>query len=220
MKGRMLYDTFIYPVNVGVNFPHPKFVIECPKSSTSTLLKHLKRYVLRSKVKIRDASEEYSLYSVWGDALVHGPGGEEKNVPTGSLVKGTKRISDIGCMDPRVPGFGYRAVLPQDKGNDNWWRLQHIPYPFSLIVKEKISKASYLLWVITQSSLKPSIQSAESCMEYRRVCTIYGQSNHFRWNPTLTTWTAVRKHPFHFFRNNPVFLLNCTLQSILGKDAT
>ncbi|KAL1931922.1 hypothetical protein VTP01DRAFT_8978 [Rhizomucor pusillus] len=114
-QGRMLYDTFIYPVNVGVNFPHPKFVIECPKSSTSTLLKHLKRYVLRSKVKIRDASEEYSLYSVWGDALVHGPGGEEKNVPTGSLVKGTKRISDIGCMDPRVPGFGYRAVLPQDK---------------------------------------------------------------------------------------------------------
>lgn len=162
----MLYDTFIYPVNVGVNFPHPKFVIECPRTSTATLLKHLKRYVLRSKVKIRDASEEYSLWSVWGDSLLHGSGEEDKNVPTGSLVKRTKRISDIGCIDPRVPGFGYRAVLSQDKGN-----VWNVYEQTSLLTNclAKISKASYHLWAITKNSLKANIQFAEFCTVYRRV---------------------------------------------------
>lgn len=120
----MLYDAFIYPVNVGVNFPHPKFIIECAAGSTTLLLKHLKRYILRSKVNLRDVSEEYGLWSIWGNALVKAPplsvvDSSRVGVPTGSLVKTNKRISDIGCFDPRVPGFGYRAVIPKDQGSVN-----------------------------------------------------------------------------------------------------
>ncbi|ORZ00538.1 hypothetical protein BCR43DRAFT_511533 [Syncephalastrum racemosum] len=111
-QGRMLYDAFVYPVNVGVNFPHPKFIIECPASATQSLLKHLKRYILRSKVKIRDVTEEYTPWSVWGDALNHEHASTMDKVPAGLLVKKDTRLSDIGCHDPRVPGFGYRAVLP------------------------------------------------------------------------------------------------------------
>ncbi|CAO0800705.1 unnamed protein product [Mucor circinelloides] len=109
--GRMLYDTFIYPVNVGVNFPHPKFIIDCPSATKTTFLRHLKRYILRAKVKVRDCSEEYKLWHIWGPAL---------NKEDPALVKKEKRFSDIGCMDPRIPGFGYRAVLPADQD------VQHI----------------------------------------------------------------------------------------------
>ncbi|RCI04707.1 ccr4 associated factor [Rhizopus stolonifer] len=103
--GRMLYDTFIYPVNSGVNFPHPKFMIDCPASNTSTFMRHLKRYILRSKVKARDCSEEYQLWHVWGHHETLDP----------ALVKKERRLSDIGCTDPRMPGFGYRAVLKKEQ---------------------------------------------------------------------------------------------------------
>ncbi|KAI8143600.1 hypothetical protein BJV82DRAFT_611043 [Fennellomyces sp. T-0311] len=112
-QGRMLHDAFIYPVNVGVNFPHPKFLIELPSSATAQMFKHLRRYILRSKVKLRDVSEEYGAWSVWGDLGQHHDETEDK-VPAGSLVKKSKRLSDIGCTDPRVPGFGYRAIVPRN----------------------------------------------------------------------------------------------------------
>ncbi|KAI9323279.1 hypothetical protein BX666DRAFT_2146040 [Dichotomocladium elegans] len=102
-QGRMLYDAFIYPVNEADGFPQPKYVIECASSATTSLLKHLKRYILRSKVKIRDASEEYTLWNIWGDTLA------------ARVASESKPLCNIGCMDPRVPGFGYRAVLPRDK---------------------------------------------------------------------------------------------------------
>ncbi|KAI9478554.1 MAG: hypothetical protein EXX96DRAFT_482676 [Benjaminiella poitrasii] len=105
-SGRMLYDTFIYPVNVGVNFPHPKFLIECPESTKDILVRHLKRYILRAKIKIRDCSDEYKLWQLWGPSL-------HRLDPT--LVKEKQRISDIGCHDPRIQGFGYRAVVKAEQ---------------------------------------------------------------------------------------------------------
>ncbi|KAI8886704.1 Aminomethyltransferase folate-binding domain-containing protein [Backusella circina FSU 941] len=106
-QGRMLFDTFIYPVNMGVNFPHPKYVIDCPTATKDIFLRHLKRYLLRSKVKVRDCSEEYKLWHVWGNASA--------NHLEPNLIKKDMRLSDIGCTDPRVPGFGYRAVLKTDQ---------------------------------------------------------------------------------------------------------
>ncbi|KAI8375248.1 hypothetical protein EDC96DRAFT_496547 [Choanephora cucurbitarum] len=104
--GRMLYDTFIYPVNVGVNFPHPKFIIDCPASTAPTFMRHLKRYILRSKVKVRDCSDEFELWHLWGPTV-------HQEVLDPAFVKKEKRLTDIGCTDPRIPGFGYRAVVKQ-----------------------------------------------------------------------------------------------------------
>lgn len=77
-------------------------MIECASTATTGLLKHLKRYILRSKVKVRDATEEYKLWNIWGSGL--------------TTMNDNTRLSNIGCVDPRVPGFGYRAILPQDQG--------------------------------------------------------------------------------------------------------
>lgn len=121
-KGRLLYDTFIYPVNVGVNFPHPKFIIECSGGAIGPLSQHLKRYILRSKVKLRDVTSEYSIFSIWGPGTTHlrsvthqDPSHHEKQ-PTGSLVKKESRFADIGCLDPRVPNFGIRVVTKREEG--------------------------------------------------------------------------------------------------------
>ncbi|CAO3702964.1 unnamed protein product [Rhizopus stolonifer] len=98
-QGRMLYDTFIYPVNVGVNFPHPKYLLDIPSNAKDTMIRHLKRYILRSKVKVRDC-KDFQLWHVWGHLQKTNP----------ELIP--KRISDVGCMDPRLNGFGYRALFP------------------------------------------------------------------------------------------------------------
>jgi hypothetical protein len=117
-----LYDVFIYPVNVGENFPHQKYILDYPTplgSDTSTFLKHLKRYILRSKVKIKDVSNDYSLYHLWDSVQKVAPTTPEVPVPPGGLIKKSARLTNIGCVDPRVPGFGYRAVVPNDEGKEN-----------------------------------------------------------------------------------------------------
>ena len=70
-QGRVLYDAFIYPTSLP-NDPTQSYLIDYPtplaESSADAevplLAKHLKRYVLRSKVKLRDVTEEYDSWSI------------------------------------------------------------------------------------------------------------------------------------------------------------
>lgn len=82
-------------------------MIDCPSNNKDLFIRHIKRYLLRSKIKVRDCSEEYDLWNIWGTAL-----NSEGLDP--ALVQKEKRFSDIGCTDPRVPGFGYRAILKKE----------------------------------------------------------------------------------------------------------
>ena len=65
-KGRVLYDFFAWahPSPSGV----PGYIIEYDsrQSEAPPLLSMLKRYILRSKVKLRDVSHEYDVWSAWG----------------------------------------------------------------------------------------------------------------------------------------------------------
>ncbi|ORX98649.1 Aminomethyltransferase folate-binding domain-containing protein [Basidiobolus meristosporus CBS 931.73] len=112
-NGRVLYDAFIYPKNQGLNFPSPVFLIECSSDNTKDLLKHIKKYILRSKVKVQDVSEEYNVWNIWGPQANSFEIGKSSNVPQGSLI--LKEIGDIRCRDTRYPGLGNRVVLPADK---------------------------------------------------------------------------------------------------------
>ncbi|ORZ01889.1 hypothetical protein BCR42DRAFT_429821 [Absidia repens] len=117
-QGRTLYDAFVYPVNAGENFPHQKYILDFSAIEGRSLLKHLKLYLLRSKIKIRDVTNDYSLYHLWGSSPPPPPiksATPDVPTPAGTLIKKTSRWSDIGCVDPRVPGFGYRAVIPNDQ---------------------------------------------------------------------------------------------------------
>ncbi|EPQ59268.1 Aminomethyltransferase folate-binding domain-containing protein [Gloeophyllum trabeum ATCC 11539] len=66
-QGRVLYDVFVYtqtdPMKGGESY-----LIEYDARSPEAppLMPMLKRYVLRSKVKIRDASDQYDVWASWG----------------------------------------------------------------------------------------------------------------------------------------------------------
>ncbi|CAG8731049.1 6507_t:CDS:2, partial [Dentiscutata heterogama] len=67
--GRVLYDTFVHPKNVGTAFPHPIYLVECDSRIVSELIKHMKKYVLRSKVSIIDVSSHYNIWNMWGENI-------------------------------------------------------------------------------------------------------------------------------------------------------
>jgi folate-binding Fe-S cluster repair protein YgfZ len=75
-QGRVLYDAFIYPTSTP-DEPTQSYLIDYPTPSTANssdtetplLAKHLKRYVLRSKVKLRDVTEEYDTWSILDSTL-------------------------------------------------------------------------------------------------------------------------------------------------------
>ncbi|KAK6533429.1 ccr4 associated factor [Orbilia ellipsospora] len=104
-QGRVLYDVFIYPTNHTRNpsltngTDEPAFLIDVAASLAPELVKHIRRYKLRSKFAVKQLDG----FTVWS-------------------VPNSFRLSDddvnsslrIGCVDPRAPGMGRRIVLPDD----------------------------------------------------------------------------------------------------------
>ncbi|KAI7834163.1 hypothetical protein BX661DRAFT_176731 [Kickxella alabastrina] len=117
-QGRIIADAFIYPKNMGVNFPHPVFLVEVDVRARERLLKTLQFYRLRSQVAVRDASEEFGVWNVWGPgsaALVGNVGRPLGHVPPGGLIfRGeASAASDVWLADSRAPGMGLRLLLPK-----------------------------------------------------------------------------------------------------------
>ncbi|KAJ1957432.1 ccr4 associated factor [Dipsacomyces acuminosporus] len=117
-QGRVIADAFVYPKNAGVNFPHPVFLVEVDALAKDRLLKIMGFYKLRAKITLRDATDEYSVWGVWGpgsSALVGHPETPISKVPRGSLIfKGeTSAAADVWLADARAPGMGLRLLLPK-----------------------------------------------------------------------------------------------------------
>ncbi|CAO3617476.1 unnamed protein product [Cunninghamella echinulata] len=210
-QGRMLYDVFIYPVNVGENFPHPKYIIDAPLIPGNPILKHLKRYILRSKVKIKDVSEDYQLYHIWGNKS-HKPSSlsststsiVEPDVPTGTLIKKNNRLTDIGCEDPRVHGFGYRAVVPKDQDistilhhNDQYTELSSNEYTVRRIL-HGIPEGTDDIWPEQSLPLESNLDYMNG-VDFRKGCYI-GQELTIRTYHT----GVVRKRivPFQIYKDD------------------
>ncbi|KAJ2955869.1 hypothetical protein NQZ79_g8201 [Umbelopsis isabellina] len=205
-QGRVLYDTFIYPVNVGVNFPHPKFIIECSGGAIGPLTQHMKRYILRSKVKVRDVSSDYSIWNIWGPGTANirsashkEPAHHEKHL-AGSLIKKEGRISDIGCLDPRVPGFGYRVVSRNTEAlalPDSFSELPSTEYTIRRIL-HGIPEGSDDLWTGQSLPLESNFDYMNG-VDFRKGCYI-GQELTIRTYHT----GVVRKRivPVQIYRSN------------------
>ncbi|KAA8901697.1 transcription factor, component of CCR4 transcriptional complex [Sphaerosporella brunnea] len=104
--GRVLFDTFIYPVNASPKWreslpataketpEEPAYIIEVDAAELANLETHLRRYRLRAKLSIRTA-EEWTPWVSWGDI----------SLPSDA---------EVGGADPRVAGFGSRFLLPSE----------------------------------------------------------------------------------------------------------
>ncbi|KAI0194422.1 hypothetical protein EV127DRAFT_422309 [Xylaria flabelliformis] len=98
--GRVLHDVFVYPVPSGSG-GDPHFMIEVDAAQLTTLLKHLKRYKLRSKIFLRAIEEdEMSVWQLWNDA--------EATQDAGGLARNDGR--SVMIPDFRAPGMGYRVL--------------------------------------------------------------------------------------------------------------
>ncbi|KAI9783838.1 MAG: ccr4 associated factor [Candelina submexicana] len=117
-QGRVLHDVFIYPTAHSVQYTSrlpakldkqdPAYLIEVDSEEQSTLIKHIKKYKIRAKLDVRPLEcEEWNAWSLWN--------GKDGWSPT--LPKGDKHPvfnAEIGAVDTRAPGMGYRSILPYD----------------------------------------------------------------------------------------------------------
>ena len=84
-KGRVLFDAFLIPA------PDGAVLVDICRSSLPTLATHLKRYKLRAKVSVRDASDEFSVCVA--------PSADAAGANT-------------NWADPRLPCLGQRWLQP------------------------------------------------------------------------------------------------------------
>ncbi|RWA11873.1 hypothetical protein EKO27_g3246 [Xylaria grammica] len=101
--GRVLHDVFIYPAPPGSG-GEPHFMIEVDVTQLTTLLKHLRRYKLRSKISLRVVEEdEMSVWQIWND-------GKETQFASHTDKLAKKGGRSIMIPDLRAPDIGYRVL--------------------------------------------------------------------------------------------------------------
>eukprot|EP01134_Creolimax_fragrantissima_P000362 CFRG0362T1 len=101
--GRVMFDVIIY------NCPHSEkeneLIIECESEARADLIKHLKKYKLRAKVKIEQV-DDLGVVAFIG-----------KNAAQLALQY-SRDTSEIVVVDPRHPSLGTRALLPLEPAAD------------------------------------------------------------------------------------------------------
>lgn len=115
--GRVLNDAFIYPLpkteSEAASTGDPGWLIEIDKNEISSLLKHLKKHKLRSKLQLRALDEgERTVWSSWKDHAE--PRWAAYNLESESSSPFSLSSPIAGCVDTRAPGFGSRLITPGD----------------------------------------------------------------------------------------------------------
>jgi hypothetical protein len=114
-----LYDVFLYnSPTPSLPSPGPTYLIEYDPtpSEAPTLISLLKRYVLRSKVRIRDVSDEWNIWAAWGSEGA--AEAREWNWARSGAVEPVWRTSEWPwgmengtILDRRAPGMGKRMII-------------------------------------------------------------------------------------------------------------
>ncbi|KIW03888.1 uncharacterized protein PV09_05181 [Verruconis gallopava] len=101
-QGRVLWDVIIYPYRSS-NECGKVYLVEVERDEVGSFIKHLKRHKLRSQVTIRDASEEWHVFSAWSSNGIS---------PVAEMQQGSGATEGaIVTVDPRLPSLGHRIVL-------------------------------------------------------------------------------------------------------------
>ena len=113
-QGRVLYDVFLHTV------PGEEFqcLMDYEEGALDRIVSHLKRYKLRSKVKVSDASKEIEPWVVFSD---HNPDAPV-DVFQGGIVDDNKIIAS---RDPRIPELGVRVLAPWNESPSELLKLQN-----------------------------------------------------------------------------------------------
>lgn len=139
-QGRVTHDTFILPPSstttetgasssaAKASDDATKFIIDHPRHADNpSLLRYLKRYILRSKVKARSMDDEWRLWAVYQDPTSIAPGLDagrsagSSSTPSSSSIwsRAEEELHSIAASnsgkwwkDGRANHMGYRLLLP------------------------------------------------------------------------------------------------------------
>ncbi|KAI1337718.1 Aminomethyltransferase folate-binding domain-containing protein [Xylariaceae sp. FL0016] len=107
--GRVLHDVFVYPDTLGLHghksldVPGTAFLVEVDAAQAGSLLRHIKRYKLRSQLKARLLDDtECTVWQAWG---------ERSGAPPL-----TNDEEGIVLEDTRAPGMGHRILSTRTPG--------------------------------------------------------------------------------------------------------
>ncbi|KAG6820097.1 hypothetical protein H0H93_005409 [Arthromyces matolae] len=115
--GRVLHDVFLYTSTDSAGKPNYILDYDPRPSEAPSLMTMLKRYILRSKVKLRDVSEEYDIWAAWGNPAILDParrwtwshsGVVQPSWETNEWPWGN---DDNLVLDRRAPGMGKRFLV-------------------------------------------------------------------------------------------------------------
>jgi folate-binding Fe-S cluster repair protein YgfZ len=109
-QGRLLHDTFILRDPSIPGSDGNGFIVDYPSRVTQpSLLPHLKRFILRSKVKARDINPDWRLWAVFQDPL-------DRSQPKTTIEEEVQHIASTSkgrwWRDCRNSRMGYRLLLP------------------------------------------------------------------------------------------------------------
>ncbi|KAJ6614309.1 Aminomethyltransferase folate-binding domain-containing protein [Mycena sp. CBHHK59/15] len=117
-QGRVLYDVFVYTHTNPTGQRGYLIDWDSRPSEAPPLLDLIKRYILRSRVKVRDASEEYDVWAAWGeenrDAARNWKWAENSGVAEpvwNSADEWPWGLRDESIHDRRAPGMGRRMLV-------------------------------------------------------------------------------------------------------------
>ncbi|KAJ7095320.1 Aminomethyltransferase folate-binding domain-containing protein [Mycena belliarum] len=120
-QGRVLYDIFVYTRTTPTGQPGYLIDYDSRPSEAPPLLDMIKRFILRSRVKVRDASDEYDVWGVWGSpgenlqAQPHWKWSESSGIAEPAWNNSTGEwpwgAEDEALQDRRAPGMGKRLLV-------------------------------------------------------------------------------------------------------------
>lgn len=109
LQGRVLLDAFLLPG------PSGSVLVEAEHAALPELASHLSRYRLRSKVKVRDATDEYGVFAI--AAAMH---------VAGEIGDGEAACDGGAWVDPRLPDLlGARMLQPRSASPPDWLLNSH-----------------------------------------------------------------------------------------------
>ncbi|KAI9448314.1 Aminomethyltransferase folate-binding domain-containing protein [Lactarius indigo] len=115
-QGRVLYDAFIHATRDARS--QPTYLIEYDATApvdAPALLPMLKRHVLRSKVRLRDASDEYNVWAAWGHGSEVGDSRRWTRAQSGAIEpewdSSPWGLEGEPLVDRRAEGMGTRRLV-------------------------------------------------------------------------------------------------------------
>jgi hypothetical protein len=130
MQGRVLHTVFILPIQTA-KVPTYLITHSSPTTHPSPLADLLPPFKLRSKVRIRDVSDQWDVCSAWGDDAQGGPtrtwrfgsGGAAESVWSWKgAPENLSSEDEYGCWDLRAgfgsQGMGKHILIPKGKSRE------------------------------------------------------------------------------------------------------